>query len=249
VGKDDWFRQAFGTLYPILYPHRDDESASREILALLKVLRVEPKKGRALDLACGTGRHTVALREAGFDVYGLDLSPVLLGTARERPRLQGRIVQGDMRNLPFQEEFHLVFNLFTSFGYFSDTENEKAVCEMARILRPGGQLVMDHINVQNLARTLVEEDCRMAGRFRIRQRRRILDRRVHKEITISGEDDLRSTIREDVRLYRPDEIQSLLSRAGFQIVELLGSFQGSPLTGESERMIVIARKNNVGLSA
>lgn len=246
MGKDDWYRRAFGTLYPILYPHRDDAAASREIVALLEILRIEAEKGRALDLACGTGRHTVALREAGFNVYGVDLSPVLLAKAQERSLLRGRLVRGDMRNLPFQEKFDLVVNLFTSFGYFSDTENESALCEMARILRPGGLLVMDHINAENLARTLVEEDCRTSGGFRIRQRRRIRDRRVQKEITISGQGNFRSTIREDVRLYYPDEIRNLLRRGGFRTVELLGSFQGSLLNGESERMIVVARKNGEG---
>jgi SAM-dependent methyltransferase len=248
VSEDEWYRVAFGELYPILYPHRDDAAASQEIISLLEVLRLEPKGVRALDLACGTGRHTEAMREAGFDVFGFDLSPFLLSKAQEHFQLRGRFVQGDIRNLPFEEEFDLVVNLFTSFGYFSDPENERAVNEMARILKPRGLLILDHINAEFLARTLVEEDQRKSGGFLIRQKRYISNRRVYKEITISGDVGVRSTIRENVRLYSPKEIEGLLKRASFQIVDVLGSFDGNPFDGDCERMIVVAMKTDADQS-
>lgn len=46
----DWFRRAFDTLYPLIYQHRDDASAGREIAALLGTLHMHPP-ARVLDIA------------------------------------------------------------------------------------------------------------------------------------------------------------------------------------------------------
>lgn len=67
---------------------------------LTEALRHVPKRARLLDLGCGAGQDTRALRRAGFRVVGLDLSHPLLDYARHRsPRLS--LVQADIRHLPY----------------------------------------------------------------------------------------------------------------------------------------------------
>lgn len=67
---------------------------------LTTVLRHVPKKARLLDLGCGAGQDTRALRRAGFRVVGLDVSRPLLDYARRRSsRLS--LVQADIRHLPY----------------------------------------------------------------------------------------------------------------------------------------------------
>jgi len=53
---------------------------------LSEALAFAPDRGRALDLACGRGRHAIALAKAGYDVEAIDISPSALASARERAR-------------------------------------------------------------------------------------------------------------------------------------------------------------------
>ena len=61
---------------------------------------------------------------------------------REGPRL--RFLRQDVRRLAFRGEFDALVNLYTSFGYFSARENEAVLRRMARSLRPGGRILIDH---------------------------------------------------------------------------------------------------------
>ena len=101
-----------------------------------------------LDVACGDGRYMSALTASGADVYGVDLSEFLLGKAAQRDGLAGRLVCGDMRQLPFRPGvFGSAINMFTSFGYFeSDADNGQVLSEVERVLAVGGVFVLDFIN-------------------------------------------------------------------------------------------------------
>ena len=72
-----------------------------------------------LDLACGTGRHSISLSQQGYFIVGLDVSPNLLKIAKQRWR-EVRLVRGDMRFLPFKvEAFSVAISMDTSFGYLT----------------------------------------------------------------------------------------------------------------------------------
>jgi len=242
--SSEWFVTAFGELYPLLYAHRDDDAASRETLGLLAHLGLGGRDMRILDLCCGAGRHAAALAAWGGRVVGLDLSAALLGHAARRPGLTGRLVRGDMRRLPFGCAFDLVLNLFTSFGYFAgDAENEQALREMARVLAPGGTLVVDHLHRERAQRDLVVEDTRAEHGLVIRQRREIHGQRICKEITVRRQDGREERFVEDVRLYRPEEMAAMMAAARLGAVRLRGSLAGAPFGPEAPRMVVIAQKS------
>jgi SAM-dependent methyltransferase len=238
----EWYRSAFGDLYPLLYPHRDDDSAAREATSLVAWLDLRDRGARIIDLGCGAGRHAAALASLGQRVVGLDLSNELLERARARPERRPDLVRGDLRHLPFRAAFDLALSLFTSFGYFDDTGNEHALREMARVLVPGGRLVIDHIHAAHLRRALVPEDTREGPGYRIRQRREIVDGRVRKTIVVRRDTGEPITLHEDVRLYDPDEMRALLKRAGLSRVSFHGSFAGDALRDDDARMIVVAHR-------
>ncbi len=241
--SSEWFVTAFGELYPLLYAHRDETSAAREVLGLLEHLGLSDRGARILDLCCGAGRHLAALAAGGGRVVGVDLSAELLGRAAGRPGLAGRLVRGDMRRLPFGAAFDLVLNLFTSFGYFArDAENERALREMARVLAPGGTLVVDHIHRARAVRELVPEDVRAEHGLVVRQRREIRGERIRKEITVRRRDGCEERFLEDVRLYRPEELEAMMAAAGLRAVRLRGSLTGAPFGPQAARMVAIAEK-------
>ncbi|MGH9420514.1 MAG: class I SAM-dependent methyltransferase, partial [Thermoanaerobaculia bacterium] len=153
----EWFESWFGEDYIAVYPHRNAAEAGRAVALIERVAAIRPG-GRALDLACGAGRHSKVLAERWWTA-GLDLSEVLLRLAK-RDKVDAAFVRGDMRVLPFRTgAFNLVVNLFTSFGYFADDEsNLHVVQEVARVTAGGGTFVLDFLNTAHLRDTLVPFD-------------------------------------------------------------------------------------------
>src|SRR3954468_3312618 len=93
---------------------------------------------RVLDIGCGSGLALVLAAQRGATPAGIDISPGLLGVARERlPDADLR--EGDMEALPFaDEEFDAVLGV-NPFQFAGDAR--RALREAARVLRPGGRVV------------------------------------------------------------------------------------------------------------
>ncbi|MDQ6738605.1 MAG: class I SAM-dependent methyltransferase [Gemmatimonadota bacterium] len=236
----EWFTRWFGKEYLDLYPHRDEREA-RAVVRMIRNIVAPSPDGRALDLACGSGRHTRALCRHVWTV-GLDLSIDMLEMATaESPGVP--YVRADMRALPFAAgSFDLVVNLFTSFGYFSsDDENRVVLTEVGVVLRPGGVFVLDYLNTDQVRDTLVPHDKRRVGERIITQDRRITPdgRYVEKEISAPGLDH---TVTERVRMFEPDELRMLLHGAGFVVERELGDYHAGPLTSSSPRAIFFAHR-------
>ncbi|UFJ43078.1 class I SAM-dependent methyltransferase [Brevibacillus humidisoli] len=240
---DDWFERSFREDYLLVYRHRDEASADREIANLLDHLPVR-RAGRVLDLCCGSGRHSRALARRGYEVVGVDLSPVLLAVAQEKNTYDNlRFYQYDMREIPFDSEFDIVVNLFTSFGYFSsDEENARVVHNMARALKPGGEVVIDYLNPDYVKVHLIPESEREANGLFIKEQRWIEDGFVKKRILLyDAEQAEPRQYMEQVRLYHADEMQEMLQNAGFQSIQLFGDYDFSPYRKQdSPRMIFYA---------
>lgn len=245
MGGRPWFEEAFGHGYLEVYPHRDLAAARAEVAGLVR----QGLAGRTLDLGCGFGRHTLALREEGLDAFGLDLSAELLAHAASLDAdglLRGRLARGDVRRLPFRSAtFDGVLMLFSSFGYFDDAGNAAVAAQVARLVRAGGVAVLDVMNPARIRATLVPESLTERGRYELHERRRLTEdgRRVVKDVTLRRRDaDGERRWREDVRLYEPDELATLLAGAGLRVERTLGDFDGAPFTAESPRQIGWARR-------
>ena len=103
--------------------------------------------GLVLDLACGTGRHSIPLGKDGYDIIGLDISLNLLRIANSR--WSGiQLVRGDMRYLPFEDgAFSAAVSMDTSFGYLpSEGEDIKSLKELRGALSRGGEVIVDVFN-------------------------------------------------------------------------------------------------------
>ena len=96
-----------------------------------------------LDVACGTGNATIPAAKAGARVTGLDFSPVMLETARERSAdamVEIDFVEGDAQELPFEDaSFDRVLS---TFGHMFAPDHQRTAAEMRRVLRPGGVIAV-----------------------------------------------------------------------------------------------------------
>ena len=99
--------------------------------------------GRALDAACGTGRHSRHLADRGHAVVGVDGSPEMLSRARAQVP-HGRFSQGDLCDLPLPSGVFDLVVCSLAFDHVADLDGPTA--ELARVLRPGGRLVVSDVH-------------------------------------------------------------------------------------------------------
>ncbi|MBD3671632.1 MAG: class I SAM-dependent methyltransferase [Gammaproteobacteria bacterium] len=111
---------------------------------------------RVLDVATGTGFHSVRLLEAGFDVVSADGSPEMLARAFENGKRHGHIlrtVQADWRwlNRNIHEQFDAVMCLGNSFTHlFKEHDRRKTLAEFYATLNHDGVLILDQRNYDNI---------------------------------------------------------------------------------------------------
>ena len=235
-----WFRDWFDTpYYHKLYAHRNFDEAKRFMEHLIAFLKL-PKGSAVLDIPCGRGRHAVFLNELGYEVTGIDLSRQNIGFAKQFEKENLRFVVGDMRK-HLSGSYDAVFNLFTSFGYFSDDENVEVLKNFKSGLNPGGVLVIDFLNISKVCEHLVPEEYIFADGINFHIRRKIDEGFLIKEIdfTDKGND---YHFEERVRCLDVETFKRMIAVAGMQIDAVFGDYNlGKFDASESERLILIVK--------
>ncbi|MER9171123.1 methyltransferase domain-containing protein [Mesorhizobium australicum] len=221
------------------------EVSDRHTDAIWKILALA-QGNPVLELGCGYGRITNRLAQKGARVTGLDISPVLLKKARTDAAESGLDVEyvlGDMRSLPWRDQFDAAFLWYLTFGYFGDADNERVLRESASSLRKGGRLLIDHINifaVPNHGAPI----CYVAQRsddLRIdMMSTEVLTGRGHCDRLIVRNGCIRRT-HLYFRLYGFAEFARMLRSAGFESVDAYGE-EGAAFTSDGPRLVIVARK-------
>jgi ubiquinone/menaquinone biosynthesis C-methylase UbiE len=203
--------------------------------------------GYVLDLACGSGRHSIALSTAGYSMVGLDASRKLLRIAKQQaPRLS--VVLGDMRFLPFKTgTFAATASIDTSFGYLpSEADDRVSLAEVRRVLLSQGVFVLDVFNRENLTLKYKGKNnsskWKEYPRFILQQKRTISEQgdwlcdswAIHDRA-----DGQVKFFEHTVRLYEKDNLQSLLEGAGFKVNQVYGGYEGEPFGFDSSRLIFV----------
>ncbi len=245
----DWFAQPgfWERVYPLMFSNARYDSAFEEVAQLVELAGIE--RGRALDLCCGPGRHSVPLAKRGFDVTGVDISPYLLEQARSRSesaKVQIDWVREDMRTFSSPGGFDLVVNLSTSFGYFAlQSDDMKVLRNMVESLTEGGAVVLDLVGKEALAERLpldrqptVEHDGSM-----LIERIDVVDdwsRAKVEWLLLRG--DAVERFHFEHTLYSGRELRDLMSWAGLSEVMLYGGLDGRPYGPGAERLVAVGRR-------
>ncbi|WP_340397314.1 class I SAM-dependent methyltransferase [Paenibacillus sp. FSL E2-0202] len=238
----EWYEKSFGEDYLVVYKHRDFGGARKEVERMISWLGLPPGS-KVLDLCCGMGRHSLALAEAGYEVTGVDLSEVLLREARsQKGAEQVTWLRSDMRDLPLIGGFDAVVNLFTSFGYFEEDEEQvKVLREIYRMLKPGGKFVIDYLNPAYVIRHLVPHSTREDGKNLIDESRRIEDGYVKKDIILTSKNDSTSRqYHERVKLYSLEKFSGMIEEAGLQLEAVHGSYEDEVYNAASSTRMIFS---------
>jgi len=134
------------TLWAETYDNEDNPLIKAEQPVVREILAQLPP-GRALDVACGSGRHTAWLATRGHTVVGIDNSPAMLALARSKaPEVE--LLHADLDRLPVPTgSFDLVV---CALALTHHADLPGALAEFARVLRPGGHIVLSDIHVLSL---------------------------------------------------------------------------------------------------
>jgi ubiquinone/menaquinone biosynthesis C-methylase UbiE len=251
MAMTDWTREYFERGYAQRWglPARSDH-VRLEATNLYALLRLSPTS-RVLDIACGHGRHALALAEHGPDVIGLDFSVALLNRARHLATglpTAVRWVRGDMRRLPFRSACAGAAIMVDAFGFFETEEEHEAVLrETARVLSIGGRLGLKVLNGGPVLRTFRESDREERDGTVVSVSRTLTlePPRMTERISISGNRGGGEYERRQ-RLYRGEELRAAFEHAGFAIVGVFARPDGTPFDPmESPAMWIVGQRGAV----
>ena len=106
-----------------------------------EIVRHTPPRGRVIDVGCGHGRHTVALRRTGLWTTGVDIAPSAIESTAAKVRDAGHsglIARCDMQALPFADAVFDTVLAWRTCYLQKKAGIVRAVAEAARVLKPGG---------------------------------------------------------------------------------------------------------------
>lgn len=241
--KKEWFASWFDTeYYHLLYRNRNFAEAERFIGNLTKELDL-PEKCEVLDLACGKGRHALTLHKLGFLVTGADLSDNSISCANHFATEGLSFIVHDMREVIPGRKFRAIFNLFTSFGYFNDLEdNRRVISAIDEMLEPGGFLVIDFMNASKVIERLIPKETKEMDGISFHLERRFDGTHIFKNIRF--EDDGKAySFTERVQALKRSDFERLLTATNLQILRIFGDFDLNDFDeNQSDRLIIIAQK-------
>src|SRR2546425_8387200 len=229
------------------YTHR--EMAFLEECGLLRLGQ------RILDIACGGGRHSLAMARRGVLVTGIDLGPAAIAAAQRRAHkagLSAEFVQGDVRRLEYVATFDAVTFIFGCFTEMTSRDAAEVLRRISRSLRPDGMFVLDvyapcfFAALDGAQEWWVGRDF-IAGRFP----QLVLTEYFYyaREKTYARRDficDARTgamhTFGVSGQAYTLPELCGMLEAAGLSPMQVYGGWRGGEVTSDSQLYVVLAVK-------
>ena len=217
--------------------------------------------GPVLELACGTGRLTIPIAQAGAEIVGLDISQSMLAHAQTKAKAAGveiEFVEGDCRSFGLGRKFALIFMAFNSMQHLHNFASQAALfANVRKHLAEGGRFVFDVFNPRMgfLARTPEErwpereyEDPDGNGAIVLEHSMRYDDATQVNHITWFFSRRTASGFERDFRVeqlqmrcFFPQEVDLLLRSQGFEIVEKFGDFDRKPFGSGKPKQVMVCR--------
>lgn len=209
---------------------------------------------KILDIGCGTGRHAIELAKRGYRVTGIDLSKDQLRKAKEKVEIEGvevTFLQGDARDLSFEEPFDLVIMLCEGAFPLMETDemNFRILQNAERSLKEGGKFILTTLNALFPLYHSVK-DFTNAGSTGVQTDQNTFDLltfRDYSTVTLVDDSGREKTLNCNERYYAPSEITWLLKSLNFKAIDIYGCGTGDfgrdkSLTADHFEMLVIAQK-------
>ena len=214
--------------------------------------------GPLLDLACGTGRMTLRMAEFGYQVTGVDITPEMIGWARQKAAKQGVSIEwvvADARTFHLQKQFSFIYMLENVFQFFLTRADQEALLARVREhLLPEGCFLFETRNPspRNLLEVRHPEPQKYTtpdgGQLVVTEQQhydpmtQIQHNTCPHQWLYPGGQREEKTIHTALRYVFPQEMEALLYYNRLQIRACYGSWQQEPLTATSPSMIYVCQK-------
>ncbi len=243
-----WWEELFNDDFIRTMAKISDEQIAKEVDFVEESLAVA-KGAMLLDLGCGTGRHAIELTRRGYKVVGFDLSLPMLAKAAEEAQERNQklnFVQGDMREMTFEDTFDGIYCWNTSFGFFEEEKNAQVIQRVHKALKKGGQFMLevgnrDYIIQQAPSLAWFEGDgCICMDEMSIDW----ITSRMKVKRTMMMDDGRTKEIDYSIRIYSLHELGRVLHESGFRVAEVSGR-TGTPgvyFGNESPKTMILAEK-------
>jgi SAM-dependent methyltransferase len=240
--------------------YRDGRHYDRQNVGIVEdipfYLRQVARYGQpVLELACGTGRITIPIAEAGYQVTGLDVSPNMLSAARAKAAARGlpiEWVRADCRSFHLGRRFAFIFFPFNSIAHLHDLDGLEACFECVREhMTSEGRFVVDIFNPKidylirdPAARRAVAdyEDPDGHGMVTLTECN-VYDRasqvnHIKWYYSIGSQQD--AYVHDlNMRIFFPQELDALLHYNGFAIEAKYGEYDETPFASASSKQLVV----------
>lgn len=210
-----------------------------------------------LELACGTGRVTIPLAKAGYEITGLDVLTSMLDEARmkaAREAVDVSWVEADCRDFDLGRKYSLVFIPYNSMNHIETVEDLEACFRCVRKhMGRDSRFVFDILNprldillrdpVQEYPHSVYEHPDGL-GQIKITENN-VYDPATQINIVRLYHvlpDGSKSRYDLVLRMWYPQEIDAIVKYNGFVMEKKYGNYDESPFRGDSPKQIAVCRK-------
>ena len=238
----------FSQFYDNLTFNVDYEKRADYIQSVLSLWGHEP--GLALDLACGTGSLTIALKERGWDIFGIDGSQDMLSVAMDKAydkELSMLFLCQQMEHLDLYGTIDTCVCTLDSLNHIVEKDKLQAAFDrVALFMNPEGMFVFD-VNTVYKHRMILGNNTFIYDTDEVYC---VWQNSLKENNIISLELDMferegnlytRHTERFKERAYEIDELKEMLKNAGFETLAVYRDMTDEPLKEDSDRAVFVAR--------
>ena len=229
---------------------------------LFKTLKLDPG-AHVLDVPCGNGRLSFELARRGLKITGLDISKEFIQEARS---IQSKLLEpsanakatdfasrvdfilGDKRALEGLAVYDGAYCFGNSFGFLQYEDMGKFLEGVARALKPGGRFIVETaMAAESFLPAFEEQTCHQVGDITLitKERYNAAESCIDSEYILEKDGKSESRLAKHW-IYTTAEIQRMLRRAGFEILDLFGSLKFGPYKLGCQELFVVAEAREAG---
>ena len=243
--NENWWKGYFSDEWQRIFRYVKNEKITADESDLVSYLLKNADVQTVLDAPSGEGRISLDLATQGFQMTGLEYNQNAVNTAKQlakKKNLNINFLQGDMRNMPFEQKFDAAICIFNSFGYFSEADNEKYIAAVSRALKDGGIFILEGHTLETLLPIFKPKDYWQFENYVILEERvfNYTTSRLESNWTVLHEGQ-KTMYESSVRIYSYLELTNLMRKHKFAEFEALDML-GHHFEFGDDNMILVAKK-------
>lgn len=247
--KKEWFEdEKFWEFYsPVIFDENHWAEASSVAKAVAKLAGLKPGAS-VLDAGCGPGRISVELALLGFNVTGVDIIQSELDAASESALDEGvelNLLNQDLRNFTAENKFDCAVNLYTSFGYCEDKQDDyKILGNIYDSLKPDGVFILESVSRETSIINFTEGEEFFRSGIKVVTNFKVSGawEGLRSAWTLFFPDGKKIEHEFVQRLYSAPELKEKLLKTGYKAVEVYGGYEKQPYDQNAATMVLVCKK-------